>query len=585
MSRILLCEHAAPLMTSPSQWKVEVVTPKQFGADLIESYVANTERRYAELTESLLNSETLTEEQVKRSLAAFKDSFVLELKEAHKHERLRVSGPAQVENLRNGNGRVYPTALWDSVLDESSDFMERVRNRQTLGELEHPSEGNTKLPRVSHLVEKVWRDSGVIYAQHLIFRTPNGQIVEELYRAGAVPGVSSRGAGSTKSIDGVDVVEASDFVLDTWDFVAQPSVATARPSKIGESDTSGTGKSVSERVIHTPSIVRISEPSGVSLMAQSSIESARAIAVSQQALQESTKYLLGDRHTLSGLLEQQNCLIEAATGLSGQFTDEYVTEVISLRAKLSERLNTLRREITRLAEEDDDPPQPPADDKDNKDDAPASDDAGSTADSNDDQKAERLMKSLGVTTMKNWTLPQVFEAMAARILQLEDLTTDHVPNAKYRKAIELGEAVLSRANSDRQTLESRLKKTQTELKESKALNEATRTLLEATVVQYRGERVQSVVESLIQKNPRLKPIEKRLRECKNEVELKKLIETTIKPLYEGSRTDLPPTYSSRRLSETKVGTSPDNRRQPSSGQNGLMEMLTASEQGRQQMYG
>src|SRR5690606_10586842 len=111
-------------------------------------------------------------------------------------------------NQRNGNGRVYPTELWDKVLSEDSEFSQRLRNRHVLGELEHPAEGNTKLPRVSHLVERVWRRDGVIYAQHLIFRTPHGQIIEELYRAKAIPGVSSRGAGSTRQVNGDDVVEA-----------------------------------------------------------------------------------------------------------------------------------------------------------------------------------------------------------------------------------------------------------------------------------------------------------------------------------------------------------------------------------------
>lgn len=588
-NRILLLEHNCPTLAPPSAWKVELVKPEPFNEDLIESYIAESEDRFAKLTESLLANESLTEHQVKTTLDAFKDQFSAELREAHQHKRMRVSGPAQVENQKNGNGRMYPTELWDRVLGEGSEFNERLANRQVLGELEHPAEGNTKLPRVSHLVEKVWRENGVVHAQHLLFRTPNGQIIEELYRAGAVPGVSSRGAGSTRNVDGVDVVEASDFHLDTWDFVAQPSVVTARPSKIGESGADRKAAPVSERVNFAPTFVNPIEPQGGDQkMTQQLIESTEAIVAGRTALRESEAYLNGENIQLKGLLDHQQTVVTALSGLGGNFADEQQNEARDLRAKLGEHASTLRREIQRtIAEQEDDDNGKNGNGNNNNDN---NGDVTVTVDTDDnnngDDKKEQLAKSLGLESLEGMTGIEVIEALAARNAELERQIEGQVPEEKYRVAIELGEAVVARANRDRTVYESRIEEMQGQLDESQKLAEASRTLLEATVSKYRGEKVSGVVEALLVKNPRLKSVENRLRECKDMGELNALVESTIKPLVEGTsnnRTDLPPvTPAAGSLTESQNGgggTSPAPRTpaQPSGGQTGLMEMLTQGE--------
>lgn len=587
--RILLLEHNSPVMAPPASWSVKLVKPTPFSEDLIESYIAESEDRYAKLTESLLQTEKLTEEQVKTAMAAFKDQFASELREAHQHTRMRVSGPAQVENQKNGNNRMYPTALWDRVLEDGSDFMERLSNRQVLGELEHPAEGNTKLPRVSHLVEKVWRKEGVVHAQHLIFRTPNGQIVEELYRSGAVPGVSSRGAGSTRSVDGVDVVEANDFHLDTWDFVAQPSVVTARPSSIGESGSVQEPPVVPEKGNFEPVFVNPIEPKREDkpMTTAQLVESADAISQGRSALQDSQAYLQSNDITLNGLMDHQQKVTDALVSMGRDFPEDYRQQSLELKAKLSEHVNTLRREVNRVMKEQDDNGE--NGDKGGNGNVPPQFQKGGDNGENgngDEKKDERLASVLGmqVEDVKKLSDAEVINSLVARNEALQQQVEDAIPEAKYRMAIELGEAIVARSNKDKKTYTEAIDKLKEEKGKAVKLAESSRALLEATVTKYRTEKVSVVVEALIEKNPRLASVKDRMLECRDLKELQSLMEGTIKPLVEGnssvSRPDLPPVTPAGNLTEGAGGngTSPaPPKTQPSGGQSDLMEMLVAGE--------
>jgi len=117
-----------------------------------------------------------------------------------------------------------------------------------------------------------------------------------------------------------------------------------------------------------------------------------------------------------------------------------------------------------------------------------------------------------------------------------------VPIEKYNESITLGQAVVDRARSDRSTLERMLKtERQTRVQAERERNVA-RGLLEAVVTKYRNERVESTVNKAIEEDPRLKAIEKRLRECETPRQVEDLIKGVIMPVSEGHRypTDLPP---------------------------------------------
>lgn len=164
----------------------------------------------------------------------------LPLTEDASGKRQRVRGPAQKIGEKNQNNRVYPESVWRKNLSESSPFMQRMKRRLTLGELEHPESGNTRLEHVSHLIEKAWIQTldgqeaakyevtpgRYVMTESLILKTPKGQILRELFDVGVPVGISSRGRGNVETVDGVDIVQ-DDYELSTWDYVENPSVKEA----------------------------------------------------------------------------------------------------------------------------------------------------------------------------------------------------------------------------------------------------------------------------------------------------------------------------------------------------------------------
>lgn len=126
------------------------------------------------------------------------------------------------------NGRIYSEALMGR---EIKRLNEDLKSRRVLGELDHPSDGKTSLKRVSHVVTDLWIENGLVMGEAEILGTTEGKQLRALIEANIPIGVSSRGFGSTKvatgKVEGEEVQD--DFILKTYDFVADPAVRTAIP--------------------------------------------------------------------------------------------------------------------------------------------------------------------------------------------------------------------------------------------------------------------------------------------------------------------------------------------------------------------
>lgn len=129
------------------------------------------------------------------------------------------------------NKRLYREHLWRREFKRLSESMAR---RGVYGELDHPSDGRTKLARVSHLITKLDIKGNEVIGEAEILDTPNGRIMKALADAKASVGVSSRGYGSIKTIAGGVQEVQEDFKLDTFDFVADPATKTAYPELFRE---------------------------------------------------------------------------------------------------------------------------------------------------------------------------------------------------------------------------------------------------------------------------------------------------------------------------------------------------------------
>lgn len=135
-----------------------------------------------------------------------------------------ISGIFMQAEQKNRNGRIYPMDVLSPKVDSYvSDFVDKNR---AFGELNHPQGPTVNLDRVSHLVKDLQCEGTNFNGKAKIMDTPMGKIVQNLMDEGAKLGVSTRGMGSLKSQNGINMVQP-DFMLAAVDIVADPSAPDA----------------------------------------------------------------------------------------------------------------------------------------------------------------------------------------------------------------------------------------------------------------------------------------------------------------------------------------------------------------------
>ena len=124
------------------------------------------------------------------------------------------------------NKRVYPHRLWEREIGRLGRSM---TERQLYGELDHPTDGHTRLERVSHILTNLHIKDGVVYGEAEILDTARGQTLKAILQAGGKVGVSSRGFGETRTNEKGEEVVQDNYRLQTFDFVADPADQSAFP--------------------------------------------------------------------------------------------------------------------------------------------------------------------------------------------------------------------------------------------------------------------------------------------------------------------------------------------------------------------
>lgn len=148
--------------------------------------------------------------------------FLTEEKDGQKH--YFIEGVFMQADQKNKNGRIYPYQILSRECGRySSDY---VAQNRALGELGHPEGPTINLERVSHIIKNLNIDGRDVIGKAKIMETPYGKIVQNLISEGAKLGVSSRGMGSLKEFQGVNMVQ-DDFNLAAVDIVADPSAPNA----------------------------------------------------------------------------------------------------------------------------------------------------------------------------------------------------------------------------------------------------------------------------------------------------------------------------------------------------------------------
>jgi hypothetical protein len=143
-----------------------------------------------------------------------------------------VKGVLQRAGAENQNGRVYPMGI---LQREAKKYETLIKERRALGELDHPDSSVINLKNVSHNIKEIHWEGNDLLGTVEILPTPSGNILKELLKAGILLGISSRGMGSTRPMEGNKVVVGEDFELIGWDFVSNPSTHGAFMTPMNES--------------------------------------------------------------------------------------------------------------------------------------------------------------------------------------------------------------------------------------------------------------------------------------------------------------------------------------------------------------
>jgi hypothetical protein len=147
------------------------------------------------------------------------------LEEANGKKALHIEGPFLVAETKNKNGRLYE---FNTMKKEVSRYTEEYINKhRAFGELGHPESPSINLDRVSHMIVGLREDGNQWIGKAKILDTPMGNIARSLIEGGAQLGVSSRGMGSLKNVNGVNVVQPDFYLATAADIVADPSAPGA----------------------------------------------------------------------------------------------------------------------------------------------------------------------------------------------------------------------------------------------------------------------------------------------------------------------------------------------------------------------
>lgn len=149
--------------------------------------------------------------------------FIVEEKGGKKN--LFIEGIYMQAEKVNGNGRKYRVETLEREVKRYHD--KYIKENRALGELGHPNGPSINLDRVSHKIVELKQNGNDFYGKALVLDTPMGNIARNLIESGVQLGVSTRGMGSLKEVDGIMEVQDDFYLATAADIVAEPSAPDA----------------------------------------------------------------------------------------------------------------------------------------------------------------------------------------------------------------------------------------------------------------------------------------------------------------------------------------------------------------------
>lgn len=146
---------------------------------------------------------------------------------------LFIKGPFIQTEVVNRNGRMYKKDTTKKELDRY--IAERVLANRALGELNHPPHPEVNPERAAIKIVSIEEDGNNFIGKAKVLESlPMGAIVAGLIREGVQMGVSSRGLGSLKQMQGYKLVGEDFRLMTAADVVSDPSAPDAFVSALME---------------------------------------------------------------------------------------------------------------------------------------------------------------------------------------------------------------------------------------------------------------------------------------------------------------------------------------------------------------
>ncbi len=138
---------------------------------------------------------------------------------------LHIEGIFLQAEQKNRNGRVYPRSILEREVNKY--LKEKVETGRSWGELGHPDTPSINLDRACHRIISLKAEGNNWVGKSRILETPHGNIVRALIEDGGQIGVSSRGMGTLKMVEGTNMVQDDYYLATAADVVADPSAPDA----------------------------------------------------------------------------------------------------------------------------------------------------------------------------------------------------------------------------------------------------------------------------------------------------------------------------------------------------------------------
>lgn len=144
-------------------------------------------------------------------------------------QKYKIRGVMLEADVKNKNGRLYPKIIMEKAVDIYNK--EKIQTNRAWGQLEHVSDPQIHLDRVSHLLTKLeMRGSDGYGEAELLEDTPMGRIAIALTKRGVI-GTSTRGVGTMQN----DGTVNDDYTIAAVDLVADPSASRSLVETVRES--------------------------------------------------------------------------------------------------------------------------------------------------------------------------------------------------------------------------------------------------------------------------------------------------------------------------------------------------------------